>query len=74
MAAQAGKDLLIKIDMDGQGSFQTVAGLRAAFWRTLSADRNQRWAGPPSADSEKGLEDFLAGDGGPHAMSYRVSA
>lgn len=29
MPAQAGKDLLIKIDMNGAGSFQTVAGLRA---------------------------------------------
>jgi TP901-1 family phage major tail protein len=29
MAAQRGKDLLIKLDMTGDGSFQTVAGLRA---------------------------------------------
>jgi TP901-1 family phage major tail protein len=29
MAAQNGKDLLIKLDMTGTGSFQTVAGLRA---------------------------------------------
>lgn len=29
MAAQKGKDLLIKLDMTGTGSFQTVAGLRA---------------------------------------------
>lgn len=29
MAAQNGKDLLIKIDMDGSGTFQTIAGLRA---------------------------------------------
>lgn len=29
MAAQKGKDLLLKIDSDGQGSFTTVAGLRA---------------------------------------------
>lgn len=29
MTAQSGKDLLIKIDMDGAGSFETVAGLRA---------------------------------------------
>jgi TP901-1 family phage major tail protein len=29
MAAQKGKDLLIKLDMTGGGSFQTVAGLRA---------------------------------------------
>lgn len=29
MAAQNGKDLLIKLDMTGSGSFETVAGLRA---------------------------------------------
>ncbi len=29
MAAQRGKDLLIKLDMTGDGSFETVAGLRA---------------------------------------------
>lgn len=30
MVAQRGKDLLIKIDMNGSGSFETVAGLRAS--------------------------------------------
>ena len=29
MAAQAGRDLLLKLDQDGNGSFQTVAGLRS---------------------------------------------
>lgn len=29
MTAQKGRDLLLKIDSDGQGSFTTVAGLRA---------------------------------------------
>ncbi|MEZ5674434.1 MAG: phage major tail protein, TP901-1 family [Thalassovita sp.] len=29
MAAQNGKDLLIKVDLTGDGSFATVAGLRA---------------------------------------------
>ncbi len=29
MAAQKGKDLLVKLDMSGGGDFQTVAGLRA---------------------------------------------
>ncbi len=29
MTAQKGKDLLLKIDSDGAGTFQTVAGLRA---------------------------------------------
>ena len=30
MAAQNGKDLLLKVDLDGNGSFQTLAGLRAS--------------------------------------------
>ncbi|RMF37087.1 MAG: phage major tail protein, TP901-1 family [Alphaproteobacteria bacterium] len=29
MTAQKGKDLLLKIDIDGLGNFQTIAGLRA---------------------------------------------
>lgn len=29
MSAQKGKDLLIKIDLDGSGNFETIAGLRA---------------------------------------------
>ena len=29
MAAQRGKDLLLKLDLDGAGTFQTIAGLRA---------------------------------------------
>src|SRR5690606_15232767 len=33
MAAQKGKDLLLKIDSDGLGAFETVAGLRS---RSLS--------------------------------------
>ncbi len=33
MTAQKGKDLLLKVDSDGVGSFTTVAGLRA---RTLA--------------------------------------
>ena len=30
MVAQNGKDLLIKVDLDGAGSFTTLAGLRAS--------------------------------------------
>lgn len=29
MAAQNGKDLLIKLDLTGSGQFETIAGLRA---------------------------------------------
>jgi TP901-1 family phage major tail protein len=30
MAVQSGKDLLVKVDLDGSGSFTTLAGLRAS--------------------------------------------
>lgn len=30
MAAQNGKDLLIKLDLNGGGQFETIAGLRAS--------------------------------------------
>jgi TP901-1 family phage major tail protein len=30
MAAQRGKDLLLKLDLTGAGAFQTIAGLRAS--------------------------------------------
>ena len=30
MAAQKGQDLLVKIDLDGTGNFETLAGLRAS--------------------------------------------
>ena len=39
MAAQNGKDLLIKMDMTGDGQFQTTAGLRATRI-SFNADKN----------------------------------
>ena len=41
MVAQNGKDLLIKIDMTGDGQFETLAGLRA----TVAAARAGRDGG-----------------------------
>src|SRR3989337_275362 len=58
MAAQAGKDLLIKIDMNGQGSFQTVAGLRA----TRIALHAESVDVTP-LDSPGGWRELLAGAG-----------
>lgn len=58
MPAQAGKDLLIKIDMDGLGQFQTVAGLRAtrlAF--------NAQTVDTTTLDSPGGWRELLAGAG-----------
>lgn len=58
MPAQAGKDLLIKIDMDGQGLFQTVAGLRAT---RLSL--NAETVDTTTLDSPGGWRELLAGAG-----------
>jgi TP901-1 family phage major tail protein len=40
MSAQKGKDLLLKLDSDGAGTFVTVAGLRT---RALSINAAGRW-------------------------------
>ncbi|WP_373353218.1 phage major tail protein, TP901-1 family [Pseudoroseicyclus sp. CXY001] len=58
MAAQNGKDLLIKIDMDGSGAFETVAGLRAtriAF--------NAESVDVTSLESAGGWRELLGGAG-----------
>jgi TP901-1 family phage major tail protein len=57
MPAQAGKDLLIKIDMDG-GAFRTVAGLRAT---RLSL--NAESVDVTTLDSPGGWRELLAGAG-----------
>ncbi|SEA23045.1 phage major tail protein, TP901-1 family [Rubrimonas cliftonensis] len=50
MAAQRGKDLLIKLDAQGSGDFETIAGLRAtrlslnaAAVDATSAEASGRW-------------------------------
>ncbi len=58
MPAQAGKDLLIKIDMNGTGAFQTVAGLRATRL-ALNADT----VDVTTLDSPGGWRELLAGAG-----------
>ncbi len=58
MAAQYGKDLLIKIDMNGGGQFETVAGLRAT---RLSF--NAETVDVTNLDSEGGWRELLAGAG-----------
>jgi TP901-1 family phage major tail protein len=55
MPAQSGKDLLIKVDMDGTGLFETIAGLRAtrlAF--------NAETVDVTSLDSTGGWRELLA--------------
>jgi TP901-1 family phage major tail protein len=57
MAAQAGKDMLLKIS-DGAGEFVTVAGLRA---RTIAL--NARTVDATDADSAGRWRELLAGAG-----------
>jgi TP901-1 family phage major tail protein len=58
MAVQAGKDLLIKIDLTGDGNFVTVAGLRAT---RLSF--NAETVDVTSLESTGGWRELLAGAG-----------
>ncbi len=58
MAAQNGKDLLIKLDMTGGGQFETIAGLRATriSFNTESVDVT-------SLGSQGGWRELLGGAG-----------
>ena len=58
MAVQNGKDLLIKVDMTGSGSFTTIAGLRA---QRISL--NAETVEVTSLDSAGGWRELLAGAG-----------
>ena len=59
MGAQNGKDLLIKMDMTGDGQFQTVAGLRAT-----RISFNAETIDVTSLESTGGWRELLAGAGG----------
>ena len=58
MAAQKGKDLLLKIDTDGLGSFATVAGIR-----TKRLAFNSQAVDVTDADSTGRWRELLAGAG-----------
>ncbi len=58
MGAQNGKDLLIKVDMDGSGTFQTIAGLRAT-----RVSFNAESVDITSLESAGGWRELLAGAG-----------
>lgn len=58
MAAQNGRDLLIKIDMNGAGLFETVAGLRAT-----RITFNAETVDVTNLDSQGGWRELLAGAG-----------
>ena len=58
MAVQNGKDLLIKVDLIGDGQFVTVAGLRAT-----KISFNAETVDTTSLESAGGWRDLLAGAG-----------
>lgn len=58
MGAQNGKDLLVKVDMTGDGQFQTVAGLRAT-----RISFNAETVDVTSLESQGGWRELLAGAG-----------
>lgn len=58
MVAQKGKDLLLKLDEDGQGSFVTMAGLR-----TKRLAFNSETVDITDADSVGRWRELLAGSG-----------
>ena len=58
MGAQNGKDLLVKIDMTGDGQFETIAGLRAT---RISCNAEQ--VDVTSLESQGGWRELLAGAG-----------
>ncbi|MEE3070187.1 MAG: phage major tail protein, TP901-1 family [Pseudomonadota bacterium] len=58
MGAQAGKDLLIKVDQSGDGVFETIAGLRAT-----RINFNAETVDVTSLESEGGWRELLGGAG-----------
>jgi TP901-1 family phage major tail protein len=58
MAAQNGKDLLIKLDMTGGGQFSTIAGLRAT-----RISFNAETVDITSLESQGGWRELLGGAG-----------
>lgn len=58
MAAQNGKDLLIKLDLTGGGSFTTIAGLRAT-----RISFNAETVDVTSLESQGGWRELLGGAG-----------
>jgi len=58
MAAQNGKDLLVKIDMTGDGAFETAAGLRAT-----RINFNAESVDVTSLESAGGWRELLGGAG-----------
>lgn len=58
MGAQNGKDLLVKVDMNGAGLFETLAGLRAT-----RVSFNAESVDVTSLESQGGWRELLSGAG-----------
>lgn len=58
MTAQNGKDLLVKVDMNGTGQFETIAGLRAT-----RVSFNAESVDVTSLESQGGWRELLSGAG-----------
>ena len=58
MSVQSGRDLLVKVDLTGDGSFETVAGLRAT-----RISFNAETVDVTSLESTGGWRELLAGAG-----------
>ncbi len=58
MGAQNGKDLLVKVDMTGDGQFETIAGLRAT-----RVSFNAETVDVTSLSSQGGWRELLGGAG-----------
>ncbi len=58
MAVQAGKDLLVKVDMSTDGNYETIAGLRAT-----RISFNAEAVDVTALDSQGGWRELLAGAG-----------
>ena len=67
MVAQNGKDLLVKTDMTGDGSFQTVAGLRAT-----RISFNAESVDVTSLESTGGWRELLSGGRGENLRDLRI--
>lgn len=58
MAVQSGKDLLVKVDLTGDGLFETMAGLRST-----RISLNAETVDVTSLESQGGWRELLAGAG-----------
>jgi predicted secreted protein len=70
MTAQKGKDLLLKVDADGEGNFTTVAGLRARSLAHNAAtvditdqESAERWPEPSPGVTSAPRASLLRGHG-----------